>query len=676
MRHGTTPAAPKTPHALPGGRRSGTVDGIRARLETGRLEIPARNLDGRAGRRHPSGLAGTTKSSKCPKSDRLLRHLLLLAALLLVTRPLLADWMELRQDELSAYKGWAVADFAISGLPALEARALRVGLAYDGEARWLGVFGRRRPALSLALLEQDLQRVRLNLARRGHPRAEIRLLVDARPRKRRLDLELAILPGPPAPVAALDLTGPDPPLDSLLRAELRTKPGGTFRDADFEADLLRLADDLRARGYARAEATGELVAADSMAVDVSFHVETGPLCRVAAIEAIGVAPDLARLAIRQLDWLKGRRYQPRRLAEVRDRLRLFGVYRQIRLELIDPPAGDPPGDMTLRADLAPRPPRTIEAGLGYWTAEGWRASAAWRHANLLRSGRGGEVRGTVSSPRQLGLARVWWPALFGRLIGGEVSYGIDRQRESSYRSLDRELRFALNWRPTLLATLSGGVSFSSIDLDVRSPDRVAFLADPGRLTSFRVDWVRDSSDDPFDPKRGTVSSLQVEWTLPGLWTDSDYLRLSAERSAYRSFGRAVGAARVSLGSAWPLDGSEDLLPTKRFYAGGSDHRGFGRRQLGPRDSEGGALGGEALALFSVELRFPVAGRVSGAVFVDTGQVWSEWRDVRASDLQTAVGPGLLVRTPVGPVRGDLGLRLGPGDDRANWAAHLSIGHPF
>lgn len=606
---------------------------------------------------------------------RALRGLALLG-LLLAVRPLAAAWSEAGLEEFSDWKGWKVEDFDLSGLPRLEARALRLGLAYDGEARWLGLIGRVRPAMSVTLLEQDLDRVRLALARGGRPLASIRLLVEPDLERRRLALRLAIDPGPPATVAEMRVAGLDAPLDSLLARPLALQPGTLFRDAAFESDQLRLADDLRGRGHARATSAGELEAGDSLSVIVRYRVDAGPLCRIAAVEATGVAPDLERLALRQLAWLEGREYRPRRLAEVRDRLRLFGVYRQIRLELLDPPEGLPPGDLTLHADLAPRPPRTVEAGAGYWTAEGWRASASWSHANLFRGGRGGEARGSISDPRQLGRLRVWWPALFGRLIGGESSFSLDRQREASYRSLDRELRFSMNWRPTLLATLSGGISFSRVDVTVLSLERIAFLAKPGSLTSFHLDWVRDSSDDPFDPSRGTVSSLQAEWTVPGFWTDSNFLRLSAERSAYRRIVGAIGAMRLRLGAAWPLAGSGDLLPTKRFFAGGADHRGFGRRQLGPRDADGGPLGGEATALVSAELRMPVTQRVSAAVFVDCGQVWSEWSRLRAADLETAVGPGLLVRTPVGPVRGDLGIRLGPGDDRPGWAAHLSIGHPF
>jgi outer membrane translocation and assembly module TamA len=676
-----------------------TLDGLRALVEAGVRAISRRRLAARTGNRRDIRADRGDEDRQATKSDRLRAvctgnrrgirtgrplarrssaRVLLCALLLLLPAPAWpADGArELNIEELSPWKGWTVRRFKVSGLPRSEARALRSGLVYDGEARWLGLFGRRRPALSRPQLANDLNRARLHLARQGYPQAELQIRIRPQPARRRLDLELAVETGPAARVASLQVTGLPAQVDSLLRSALVLQPGSRFRDAAYEADRRRLADGLRSHGHARASCEGELQAAVPGAVEVRFQVEPGPVNRIADLSAGGVTPDLERLALRQLEVLVGLRYDPRRLAEVRDRLRLLGVYRQIRLELQDLPRPAGPEDLRLHADLSARPPRTLEAGLGFWSAEGWRASATWRNANLLRGGRGGELRGSLSQLRQLGRARLWWPGLFGRLIGGEIGFSLDRQTETSFRSLDRELRLSARWRPSLLATLSGGISFANVDLTVLSLERIAFQARPGLLTTFHLDWMRDSSNDPFDPSRGTVFAAQAEWTVPGLLSDSDFLRLSVERSGYRRLGPAVGAMRLRLGAAWPLADSRDLLPTRRFFAGGPDHRGFARRQLGPRDRAGGPLGGEALVLGSAELRWPLTRRLSAVLFVDAGQVWPRWQDLRSGDLELAAGPGLLLRTPVGPVRGDIGMRLGPADDRPGWAAHVSIGHPF
>ena len=106
-------------------------------------------------------------------------------------------------------------------------------------------------------------------------------------------------------------------------------------------------------------------------------------------------------------------------------------------------------------------------------------------------------------------------------------------------------------------------------------------------------------------------------------------------------------------------------------------RGFRRRKLGPLDADGAPLGGEAKAEFSLEGRFPLFWRFRGALFADAGAVWSDRGSIDWGDMETAVGPGLMVRTPVGPLRADLGYRLGDRvPDQPRWVFHFSIGNPY
>ena len=155
--------------------------------------------------------------------------------------------------------------------------------------------------------------------------------------------------------------------------------------------------------------------------------------------------------------------------------------------------------------------------------------------------------------------------------------------------------------------------------------------------------------------------------------------MEARHSLYKGlWGSSVLAGKVGTGIAAPFGDSADLLPRFRFYAGGaSSMRGFGRRKLGPTDSDGDAIGGQVLLEAAVELRFPILLRTFGAIFVDSGQVWTDRRSVALNELEWAVGPALMIRTPVGPIRGDLGFRLTNLDSQEpDWVFHLTIGQPF
>ena len=106
-------------------------------------------------------------------------------------------------------------------------------------------------------------------------------------------------------------------------------------------------------------------------------------------------------------------------------------------------------------------------------------------------------------------------------------------------------------------------------------------------------------------------------------------------------------------------------------------RGFSRRKLGPLDEDEAPLGGEALMELGAEIRFPIFGRLKGAVFLDIGQVWEERNGVGTGDLEYASGPSVMIETPIGPLRGDLGIRLTDHEEsQPMQALHVSIGHPF
>jgi outer membrane translocation and assembly module TamA len=62
--------------------------------------------------------------------------------------------------------------------------------------------------------------------------------------------------------------------------------------------------------------------------------------------------------------------------------------------------------------------------------------------------------------------------------------------------------------------------------------------------------------------------------------------------------------------------------------------------------------------------------------VDTGAVAPEVGNLASASFKTGVGGGIRVKTPVGPLRLDVGYALNPikGDDR--WQVYFGIGQAF
>ena len=96
---------------------------------------------------------------------------------------------------------------------------------------------------------------------------------------------------------------------------------------------------------------------------------------------------------------------------------------------------------------------------------------------------------------------------------------------------------------------------------------------------------------------------------------------------------------------------------------------FPENQAGPRDATTGLpLGGNFLMFNQTELRFPLIGdNIGGVLFHDMGNIYSDvnnfslrqkQRDIQDFDYMVhAVGFGVRYKTPVGPLRVDLGYSI-------------------
>ena len=131
---------------------------------------------------------------------------------------------------------------------------------------------------------------------------------------------------------------------------------------------------------------------------------------------------------------------------------------------------------------------------------------------------------------------------------------------------------------------------------------------------------------------------------------------------------------------------QQLPASERFFAGGDTTvRGFALDQLGITgktidETTGLALGGNALVIFNGELRMPVRGGVSVVGFLDAGNVFARATDIDLGALRAAAGFGVRYRSPVGPIRFDLGFKLRR-EERAGrreglTAVHISLGQAF
>jgi outer membrane protein insertion porin family len=265
-----------------------------------------------------------------------------------------------------------------------------------------------------------------------------------------------------------------------------------------------------------------------------------------------------------------------------------------------------------------------------------------------------------------------------------------------------------NYRFEISKVDAGDVYFC-INYGVCDQPTLEALRGNQKLSPFTITSTIDRTNDPFSPNRGFRANGSVEHASAFTVSDFRYNRASADGAAfYQVRRRGVIGAHARIGWVSPLGSADQALgvagtvggnvlhPRKRFYAGGSHSvRGFGENQLGPRvltvpignlqrndslnvactsgtdvttcdpavlkdrDFEPRPLGGNFVVEGSVEARFPVWRDLFGAAFVDGGMVRQKSNPaLPRSRAAITPGFGFRYRSPVGPIRADIGFNPG------------------
>jgi outer membrane protein insertion porin family len=246
--------------------------------------------------------------------------------------------------------------------------------------------------------------------------------------------------------------------------------------------------------------------------------------------------------------------------------------------------------------------------------------------------------------------------------------------------------------------------FDAGDGETREDERLIDRIFPQvRLSTVSSAVIRDSRDDPIGPTSGSLFGIDTEVAGRTIGSEVGFVKSFVQAFRYRRVpGRrgVVFAAGARLGLAAGFartvtrighDGNpivevvDDLPASERFFAGGDTTvRGFSLDQLGTPatlDENGFPLGGNAVVILNAELRLPVWRDLGAVTFVDAGNVFARVPDLAFGDLRATAGFGLRYRSPIGPLRVDLGFKLDPralpgGQQEKRTALHISLGQAF
>jgi outer membrane protein insertion porin family len=486
--------------------------------------------------------------------------------------------------------------------------------------------------------------------------------------------------------------------DELL-AKLPLKPGGAFHPVLLEDSLNVLRALYEEQGYLSATVAPHLDWNDDHTlVDVHLEIREAAQTRVDRIILRGYRHSRPEVLRDFLRLEEGDPISRRKLLEAERDLYRLGIFSRVDVEAAPRLESAERRDVIVRLEEGKL--WRLAYGLSYHSDDGIGGLFGVTRSNV--GGRGDRFQLDL---RGSGLDRRF-RMLYDRpsFLGGKVpiTFSLFQQQEDrtsfTVRDLGAQVSLIKDFR-RLRAGLVYEYRLVDLSEETVDPSEVERENRELEISSLTPNLFLDRRDDPLDPNRGWSTSLQLELAFPFLSAETDFLKLFWQQTVYQPLGRAgLLAGSVRLGAIEPGGGSlpdstvpeglpSALVPvSERFFGGGrTSHRAFERDQLGvvgetllERDNgDFLELGGNGLFIVNLDYRFPVAGPLGGTLFLDAGNVWADWRDFDASEIELGAGLGVRYLSPIGPIRLEIGWKIEsdlPDADKPVF--FFSFGNPF
>lgn len=543
---------------------------------------------------------------------------------------------------------------------------------------------------------------------------------------RKWDVHFFLTEGRRAVVDSIRIEGTGPVAEAEFRSALRYQRGSPLDLPIVQASRDSVVNVYAERGYVLARVADSLEVHDDR-VSISYRVNPGPRVMVDGIKVEGTQKTKPSFVSREMLLRPGDVVRRSKLILSQQRIYDSGLYSDVQMEL--EPVDSTSHRAALVVSVREQKMGWIDAGIGYGTVDQLRLTGQWGQRNIFRS----SMRFVATGRLGLRVLRDPWRTVPGdRRLDVALTHpwplGVRMQTTLGAYAEDQPVIEETD--PAPLRAYGGSIVFATPFLrDTRSylsyelrhviEDSVSIAAGGVSYTTNRIALTseRDTRRDIFNPKQGGDLLGKVEFVTGSRPGAGGFANIGAQGTGYLPLKKgAVLAFRVRGGFIEPwgsksLADSTLLIPPElneipvedRFRTGGaSTVRGYLENELGSRtvyDSTGvssiEARGGQVLILASAELRFPLIWIVSGAAFLDAGNVWERPEDINLSrifslaggagynDMRYSGGIGVRIGTPVGPIRFDYGWKIRsprtpfePDLSPRRGEFHFSLGYPY
>jgi len=480
-------------------------------------------------------------------------------------------------------------------------------------------------------------------------------------------------------VGKVDITGDIILTKEELEKKLKISKQEYYSREVVRNDVLALADLYSDQGYAYADIIPKTDQdPDNLVVHITYTIAKGKEVYFEKIIISGNTKTRDKVIRRELNVYEQELYSGVRLKRGIRNLHRLDFFEDIK---VNTERGHSDDTMVLKVNVTEKPTGAFSFGGGYSNDENLFGMASISQKNLFGKAQTLELKAQIGGTTNrftLSFVEPW-------LFDIPLSAGIDLFNwQTDYDDYDKDAvggRIKFSYPVWNYTRVFAGYTYE-ID-DIRNIDETASktikeLEGENVTSSVRAGLKYDSRDKIFNPTRGSVHSVSVEYA--GLGGDIAFTKFLLDTGWYIPIlWETVGFIHGKTGQVTQNSGG--ILPDyEKFYLGGiNSMRGFEWRGIHLLDSDGAEIGGEKFVQFNFEILVPLFKKagVVGVVFYDTGNVYAENEGIDLGDLRESVGYGFRWYSPIGPIRIENGYIINPRpgeDDNGRW--EFSMGAAF
>jgi len=540
-------------------------------------------------------------------------------------------------------------------------------------------------------LAGDLENLRSFYLNRGYLEFNIdSTQVSITPDKQGIYITVNITEGEKYTVSDVKLAGEMLVPEDELRKLIKIKPGQVFSREKLTESSKLIGDRLGNDGYAFANvnAVPELDKEKHQAA-FTFFIDPGRRVYVRRINITGNTKTRDEVIRREMRQMEGGWYSTEKVKRSRERVDRLGYFKDVNVET--PAVTGTTDQVDVNVNVEERPTGSMMLGAGFSSSEGILFSGSVSQNNWLGTGKSLSTQfsnGRINKIYSVSYTDPYWT------VDG-VSRGFDVYKRKvdatslsalagyASDSIGGGVRFGVPLNE--YDTINFGLSYDStkITLGTNATQRyIDFVNQYGqRNSTLRGDlgWARDSRDSLTYPTKGTLQRAYGEMGLPG--GKLKYYKANYQYQWYRPLTDTFTLmlnGEVGVGNGY--GSTKDLPFFKNFYAGGvTSVRGYDTASIGPKDSQGYALGGNKRIVANAEVLFPFPGlrndkSVRMSLFADAGAIYNKGDS--GGGMRYSTGVAVSWVSPFGPLKFSLAKPLNTKDGDKLQKFQFQMGSTF